>query len=131
MPAGGAQPSAPSLRVPSLAARSQAHTPTGITAAIIPAIPITPTATIRRTATAQPITAMPLRPGPTAAAGAGAMVPLSRVLNGSRPPGRIGSLTRRSALAGAPAFFSLQSFVAAVPGLTKFRQINRHDRERL
>src|SRR5215467_10669743 len=73
MPAGGAQPSAASLRVPSLAARSQAHTPTGITAAIIPDIPITPTATIRRTATAQPITAMPLRPGPTAAAGAGAM----------------------------------------------------------
>src|SRR5207302_66273 len=117
--AGGARPSARLQPEPSSAAPWQGRIPTGITADITRRTPILPTASLLRLCRCAralfQLLALPVR------------IPLSRVLNGSRPIGRIGSLTRRSALAGAPAFFSLQSFVAPSPGLTKFRQINRHD----
>jgi hypothetical protein len=53
------------------------------------------------------------------------------VLNGDRPVRRIGSLTRRSLCRESAGLFLAANGSRAVLSLTKFRQINQHDPQRL
>src|SRR5262249_46009337 len=106
------------------------HRPRGLRGRFLPPPRLPPPGRIHRPPylPGRPITAMPLRPGRMSAAGAGGMgtaIACAKRLPPARADRQPDPVLRARRSAG---LFFAPKRCRAVPGLTKFRQINQHDR---